>query len=252
MGRVRLDLSPDVLHVRVDGTLVRFECDAVDRVEELGPGEHATGLPSHGGEKLELGRRELGPPAGDGHAHAGQIELHVANPDQLGRGARHLRAPQHGTNAGDELLGAERLGDVVVSPEFQADELVRLVRPRGEHDDQHRRVTAQCACHVETVEARQPQIQDHEIRTLGPGDAQGRRPVRGGRNGEPGTLQEVSRQAHDMRLVVDDQDALHVGHRSLRKGDDRGRGRSPTLGPSMTGARSAFDRSAAHRPQLDA
>ena len=55
-ARVGLELAPDVLDVGVDRPLVRLERDAVDGVEELGPGEDPAGLGGERREELELGR----------------------------------------------------------------------------------------------------------------------------------------------------------------------------------------------------
>ena len=43
----------------------------------------------------------------------------------------------HGADARDELAEAERLDDVVVGAELEADDAVDLLAPRGHHDDRH-------------------------------------------------------------------------------------------------------------------
>src|SRR5438093_7043574 len=45
---IRLELVPNVLHMRVDSALVGFERHSVHRVEELRAREDATGFSSHG------------------------------------------------------------------------------------------------------------------------------------------------------------------------------------------------------------
>src|SRR3712207_7018287 len=47
------------------------------------------------------------------------------------------------------------LGDVVVGPQLQADDLVDLLRARGEHDDRDRALRAQPPAHLQPVDARQ-------------------------------------------------------------------------------------------------
>src|SRR5437867_9841031 len=61
--RLGLELATDVLHVRVDGSLIRLEGDAMDRVEELVSREDASRLASHRGKQLEFGGREFHPSA---------------------------------------------------------------------------------------------------------------------------------------------------------------------------------------------
>jgi len=45
--------------------------------------------------------------------------------------------PEHGPDAGLQLQQVEGLGDVVVRPALEADDLVRVLTPGGEHDDGH-------------------------------------------------------------------------------------------------------------------
>src|ERR1700693_6307894 len=54
-----LDLSPDVLDVRIDRSLIRFEGDAADRAQQLRAGEDPSGLARHGCEQLEFGAGEI-------------------------------------------------------------------------------------------------------------------------------------------------------------------------------------------------
>src|SRR5438093_6754379 len=83
LPRGGLDLPPDVLHVRVDGALVRLDGDAVDRVEQLGPGEHAAGLADQRGEEVELRRCEVDRPAFDRHTHPEDVDLHAGRAKDL-------------------------------------------------------------------------------------------------------------------------------------------------------------------------
>src|ERR671919_508088 len=135
----RLDLLPDVLHVCVDGPLVRLEGDAVHRVEELGAREHSPRLSGHGGHELELRRREVDRPAADRDPHPGHVDLDIANPNDLRHSLRgRLGPPEHRPDPGHELLRAERLDHVIVGAELEAHEPVRLVAAGGEDHDRDR------------------------------------------------------------------------------------------------------------------
>src|SRR5919106_446279 len=135
----RLDLLPDVLHVCVDGPLVRLEGDAVHRVEELRAREDSPGLSGHGGHELELRRREVDRPAADRDPHPGHVDLDIANPNDLRHSLRgRLGPPEHRPDPGHELLRAERLDHVIVGAELEAHEPVRLVAAGGEDHDRDR------------------------------------------------------------------------------------------------------------------
>src|SRR5213593_4224142 len=58
-ARIRLDLPPDVLDVRVDGALEGIDVGAAHRVEQLRAGEDAAWLSRELGEQQKLGRRQI-------------------------------------------------------------------------------------------------------------------------------------------------------------------------------------------------
>jgi hypothetical protein len=114
------------------------------------------------------------------------------------------------TAARHELLRAERLGHVIVRAELQTDQLVTLVHAGRQHDDWYVRLLAQRPHDVESVHLRQSQVEDDQVGTLRPGDGQRVGAVAGGRQAKSGALEIVSRDLRDPRLIVHDQDVLHV------------------------------------------
>ena len=71
-----------------------------------------------------------------------------------GVAAGHARAAQRRLHAAAELAQRERLGDVVVGAELEAEDLVDLLGLGREHDDRHRRARAHAPADLEAVEAR--------------------------------------------------------------------------------------------------
>src|SRR3712207_8759972 len=63
-----------------------------------------------------------------------------------------LRPAQHGLDPRAELAHRERLGDVVVRPELEAEHLVELLGLGREHDDRHR---ARSEEHTSELQSRQ-------------------------------------------------------------------------------------------------
>ena len=148
--------------------------------------------------------------------HPRDVEDHVAGADQVARRRRGLGSPQHGPDARHELAWAERLGQVVVGTELEPEQLVELVVPCGQHHDRDRRVAPQLAGDVEPVETGQPRSSTTRSGCRWRTCAQRGRPVGGDEDLEPGVLEVVAGELGDLRLVVDDEDRLHRGHRSAR------------------------------------
>ncbi len=74
-----------------------------------------------------------------------------------------LHAAQHGVHAGDELGGRERLDDVVVGSEAEADHAVGLLAARRQQDHGHVAVLAQPRHHLQPVEAGQHHVEHDEV-----------------------------------------------------------------------------------------
>ncbi len=142
--------------------------------------------------------------------HPRQIEGDVADADGLGGLGRSLGPAQDRPDAGDQLARTERLGEVVVGAQLEPEELVQLVVPRGEHHDRDRRVAPQLPCDVESVEARQTEVEHDQVRPAAAGRRQGSGSVAGGQDGEARVLEVVAGELDDLRFVVDDEDGLHV------------------------------------------
>src|SRR5256712_11520012 len=68
-ARIRLELSTDVLDVRINGALIRFKCDPVDLVEELPTRKDSPRLPRQRHQELEFcgGQRHRAAPDADVH-----------------------------------------------------------------------------------------------------------------------------------------------------------------------------------------
>src|SRR5205823_14756947 len=98
------------------------------------------------------------------------------------------------------------------------------------HGEMRISVAAQYSGNVVAVDHRQAEIEDDEVRALLMRDAQRVVAGRCGDNGEARPLQVVAEDAHDLGLVVDDQDGPHRGHHR------RGTVEEPRSGPSTEGS----------------
>ena len=115
-----------------------------------------------------------------------------------GGASRPRRGPaRHGADAGHELAEAERLHDVVVGTQLEADDAVDLVAARGHHDDGDVVAGPDLAAELEAVDVGEPEIEEDDV---------GRRAQGAERVGAP--------------IVVVDGEAL-----PLEPADERGRDR---------------------------
>ncbi len=79
------------------------------------------------------------------------------------RAARLRGAPQDGADARHQFARVERLAEVVVGAELQADDAIDVIAARGEHEDRGVVRGAELAQHVEAADARQHHIQDQDL-----------------------------------------------------------------------------------------
>ena len=80
-----------------------------------------------------------------------------------GGAGRGFVAAQDGADAGGQFARVERLRQVIVGAEFQADDAVDIFAARGQHDDRDFALLAQAAQDFEAVDARQHDVEHDEV-----------------------------------------------------------------------------------------
>ena len=139
-----------------------------DPVDERLAGEHAAGVLHQQLEELEFLARQV-----DGLSPDGDLEPLRVEPDTPGFENLPFicRFPpgssQNGPDPGNELSGAERLGDIVIGPELQSDNLVDLGVASGEHDDRHVRRTTDLLADVLSWKAGEHEVKQHQVGSIG-------------------------------------------------------------------------------------
>ena len=147
------------------------------------------------------------------HAAAGRIGEVAVGP------------PQQRLDPAHQLAQPERLRQVVVRAELQADHLVDLVVAGGQDEDRRLRTGgAQPAQHLEAVDARQADVEDDEVRGLVRGEVQPLLAGAGDGDRVPLLLERVLDAARNGELVFDDEDrgghegaSVHRHRRSTRR-----------------------------------
>ena len=148
--------------MHVDDVVITHPGAVPHLVDDLPTRERQLRAGGQGDQDVELGRCQ-----GDGFAGQvdlrGRVDAQVAEHPGglLGVDAGHAGAgpTQHGLHPGNQLTDAERLGDIVVGADGEADEPVHLVGAGGDDDDVAVAEGADLAAHLHPVHAGQAQVQ---------------------------------------------------------------------------------------------
>ena len=117
-------------------------------------------------------------------------------------------APQYGPDPCEELAEAERLDDVVVCAELQADDPVDLLALGGDDDDRHVGAGAQQPADLGPVDVGEPEVEQHEIGKRG---GERRSAGRDAADVEAFAPESLDEGLRDRVVVLDDQDPAYTG-----------------------------------------
>ncbi len=171
--RDRLHLGAQRLDVRIHGSIHAVAGSSQTRSSSASRREDVARPRSERPEQAELVARELERAAVVAHLHPAFVDDDRPARDRRRRARRRgaLRrtrraAPaQDAAHARDQLARRERLGDVVVGAELEADDAVDLVAARSEEDDRHVAVRlAQAPEDLEPARIGQADVEDHQRR----------------------------------------------------------------------------------------
>src|SRR5207248_2644788 len=144
----------------VDGAGVSGERVAPDALEQLVACEHEPAMIEELPEQVELLRRELDLFLADAHFAPTGVDMEVAVLDRLALeiAAVRRRAPEDRLHAGNELAWVERLRQIVVGADFEADDLVDVLVARGQHQDRYVARLTNALRHLDAVDVREHQV----------------------------------------------------------------------------------------------
>ncbi len=150
----------------------------------------------------------------------GRIDRDVADDQARQRVlVARLHAAQHGVDARGQLARVERLGQVVVGADLEADDAIDVLAAGGEQDDGNGGTLSQGTQNLEAVLLGQHHIQNHQPVAAARRQIDGARARVVGFDVEPLGAQQLADQVAQLPIVVDDEDRPGR-HRSdcLRKG----------------------------------
>src|SRR5581483_446580 len=190
--RAVLERAAQPADVNVDGSLVALECEPQ--------------------QQRELTRLERDAGAVDARFARGFVDFQAAETQRRRKGDRaRSRAAREGFDARDHLARRERLDDVVVGADLQADDAIDFLRSRRQDENGKLDVLSpQRADDVEPVDHRQTEIEQQQVRAVAR-RAQSRGSVAGGVAAEPFALEVVDEEVADRLLVLRHHDP-HDAH----------------------------------------
>ena len=209
--------------VDVDGP--QFDILAVrpDGLEQLLAREDAAGIFHEMLEQSIFGRPDTEGLVVAAHAVGGEVHLQPGIFELLG-GERGAHAAQNRTRAGDQFLGAEGLGDIIVGAGLQPADAVVFLAAGGQHDDRQvggLLAAAQAAAHLDAADALDHPVEQHEVGDDLLGEDQRLLAVAGARDLIVGALEMIGDEI-GQRPVVFHQQQLLVGHRHASLSPPRG------------------------------
>ena len=219
-GPAGVDLLAQVGDVELDDVGLAAEVVVPHPVQDLRLRQHPPRVAHEEAQQLELGGGQLDRGVAAAHLVAVLVQGQIADDERrvlAGRG--HPGAAQQPAQPRDELLDAERLGDVVVAARGQAGDAVLDGVLGGE--EQHRHLgalAAHPAQHLEAVEVGQHDVEDHGVRPELARRAHGGRAVGRGPHLPALVPQRHREQLREGGLVVDDQDPDGAAVRAAQRG----------------------------------
>jgi hypothetical protein len=128
-----------------------------------------------------------------------------------------LRADDRPAGAGEQLVGVERLDDVVVGADEESHRPVdRLDSVRGDEEDRQllAEVVAELVAELEAADARQRHGEENERRPLRARSRERLLPAGSFDRGEAGAREQLRDESSRLLVVVDDQDRAVLDCRS--------------------------------------
>ena len=188
--------------------------------DDRGTREGASGIPHQVLEERKLARAQRDRAVSTPHFARQRIEEQISHP-QLCRTRPECRAPQQCAHTRQQLLGVERLRQVVVGAGLQARYAIGDTTARCEHQHRSRDpASAELRGNLQPIAARKTEVEDHQIGRFlecagEPGVA-----VRCGLHVKAMLAKDALEQGHNFGAIFNDEDSRNL---------DFGRHRAPRL-----------------------
>lgn len=153
--------------VGVDGAVEAFPSIAPHQLHQLLAGEDATGRVKQRFQQQKFIARQVQRLAEPAYRRRLLVKHKLADANYRRRRGEFLQPPQHAAHPRADFARRKRLGDVIVSADFQPQQLIDLVAPRRQKQHRQRRKARQQApTELEAADIRQADVEDGHIGRL--------------------------------------------------------------------------------------
>src|SRR5215469_1920684 len=154
-------------NMRVDGAGGRKILVTPHFVEKAVAAQGLSGMTEKVLEELELLSGKLDALAGANNLITAEIDLHIAKGITVLIFRKCVRSPQNRLDASKELADREGLGDIVIGPELETDDLIHFLAASCKHDDGNRRAFGlELLANVQTAHTRHHHVEHNQIRRI--------------------------------------------------------------------------------------
>src|SRR5215831_2008230 len=159
-------------------------------------------------QKIELLGGKLHGLPGAGHLTSAQVDLDLAKRVTFLGNA--VGTAEDSLDTGQQLADGERLGNIIVGTELQADNLVHFLTARRQHNHWHRRALGlKLLAHVQPTHFGHHHVENHEVGRVVKRASQALGSVARGEHFVAFVLEVVAQTSNHVRLVFDNKDSGH-------------------------------------------
>jgi len=197
----------------IDRARLAVEVEAPRFLQDLLAAEDESVVLGEGEEKVKFLRAQVDGPGREAHFPSGGIDQQVTNVDRFGRICIFsFAAPQDRFDARNEFTRVERLGQVIIRAEFEAENLVNIFVAGGEHENSGRILrSAQSAADLKTIQFREHDVQHDQRGMLTRNRVERGLSIVDGLNTKTFAFKIEARQLDDGWFVIDEEDEVFHG-----------------------------------------
>jgi hypothetical protein len=205
------ELAPEVSDMDIDDVGLKDDLVAPNVLEEGLTGEHLPRVSQEVHEDLEFLSSELDWPIAAQDLPRRDIAVDVVESENIA--AVGAPTAEYRPDARQQFVERERLGDVVVGPGAQGDDLVCHLIAGGKHYDRDVRRAPNVFEELEAIEPRKANVEQDDVRRVPLEDLDTLSAVMGGHDTKALEPEASLEQRQQVLVIVDKQDSRHVGLR---------------------------------------
>jgi hypothetical protein len=153
----------EMRHMNIHGARLAVKVEAPGFLQELLATENESAVLGQGEEQIKFLGAQVDRPRGEAHFPPGRIHRQVTELDRGRVRPLPLPAPQDRFDARHQFVWVERLGQVIIGAKLQAQDLIDILIPGGQHQDRSRILRSpQTTANLEAIQFREHDVQHNQ------------------------------------------------------------------------------------------